>query len=110
MNLKQRLQFQLRIADYIDRRRFFGWFLALAIPWVITMSLFVQWHNRISGSTRASFLSLPMIVGLAGAALIQVIFYFKVIRPAALEAQRQLSESKNARSQAPISDEQDRHL
>jgi hypothetical protein len=86
MSFKQAIELNQRVAKYIDRRRFFGWFVGLAVPVTVAMSLFIAWHNDLVGPPQPRHLMLRLAVGSIAYGMIVIIVYWKVFRPAMRKA------------------------
>ncbi len=83
-------QFQQRLAatKYVNPYQFFGWFLALALPWVVAMNVFIGWHNSVVEQVHPWHLALRLAIGLAGGLPIIFVTYWKALRPAIRKAEQ----------------------
>jgi hypothetical protein len=93
MSPRRIFEFHQRVAKHIDRRKFFGWSVGLAVPWAMVMQLFIVWHNEVVGQVRPIHLLLRAAVAMAGFGAIVFVVYFKAIRPAVRKARQEEEES-----------------
>lgn len=87
---KEQLGFHRRVARHIDPRRFFGWFLGLALPFTIGESLFIAWHNSVVDQVGPTHLAIRAAIGVIGYLVIMLIVYLQAIRPALHKAQSEM--------------------
>ncbi len=89
-------QFQQRLAatKHINRYQFFGWFLAIAVPWAFAFSAFIGWHNSLVGQVQPWHLALRLAVGVAGFLPAIGVIYWKVLRPAIRKAEQEAAATR----------------
>ena len=90
VRFKQQLEFHKIVAKHIDRRRFFGWFVGLALPFTIAMSLSIQWHNGFVGEIQPIHLLLRFGLGIVGYSFVLGVVYRTAVRPALKKAQEEV--------------------
>ncbi|MEX2176370.1 MAG: hypothetical protein WD872_18550 [Pirellulaceae bacterium] len=91
--MKNQFKRHLEAIKDINRYQFFGWFLALALPWALAMSAFIGWHNSVVGQVQPRHLVLRMAIGIAGLLPIIVVLFCKFFLPAVRKAE-QVAEGK----------------
>ncbi|MEX2559409.1 MAG: hypothetical protein WD403_05805, partial [Pirellulales bacterium] len=80
--MRKQIEFQLRVAERIPKRRFFGLFVGLALPTALILSALIGWHNSIVGAPTTADIVLRALVGLVAMATIGVLVFCVAILPA----------------------------
>ena len=85
MKLEKQMAIYRVMAKHLDRRKFFGWFLVLAVPFSIVWLLFIDRVGPANSPPR-------MIVSFVGCLVIFNVVYFKAFRPAMMKAQEEVEQ------------------
>ncbi|MEX2121975.1 MAG: hypothetical protein WD847_20510 [Pirellulales bacterium] len=97
MSLRKQIEFQLRVARRIRKRRFFGLFIGLALPTMLMLSALIGWHNSILGDPTTADVVLRSIVILVAMAAIGVLVFCWAILPAIREERCETGRLTNRR-------------
>ena len=96
MNLKEYIEFNRLVSKHIDRRKFFGWFVALVLPFAFFLSAFVSFANQFGGQLQIALKIAWVAIALVGFVTIEIVLYRKAFRPAALKAREEMQRRRTS--------------